>query len=147
MKPRLVPTWTAQEDTSQAGLGRSIFVHRTALEQAGIDMIEKGDKIVCDIAPVPKGKLEAIAIHSVQKLAGVPMPRDAFIVDGVLDFLNVEKGYGFVRAENLPEDAYLSARSAGANFASKLRVGARIKATVARQRFGKFAVAVVHSVA
>jgi cold shock CspA family protein len=131
---------------AEAGLGKSIFVHRTALEQAGIDLIEKGDKIVCDIAPVPKGKLEAIAIHSVQKLAGEPMPRDALKVDGVLEFWNVEKGYGFLRAENLSEDAYLSARSVGANFANKLRVGARVEATVARQRFGKLAVAVVHSV-
>jgi cold shock CspA family protein len=121
-------------------------VHRTALEQAGIDSIEKGDKIICDIAPVPKGKLEAIAIHSVQKLAGVPMPRDALLMDGTLGYWNVEKGHGFVQAENLPEDAYLSARTAGANFADKLRWGAKIRGTVARQRFGKLAVAVVHSV-
>ena len=131
---------------AEAGLGRSLFVHRTTLEQAGIDLIEKGDKIVCDVAPVPKGKLEAIAIHSVQKLASVPLPRDALVVDGVMEFWNAEKGYGFLRAENLPDDAYLSARSVGADFAGKLRGGARVKATVARQRFGKFAVAVVHSV-
>ena len=27
---------------AEAGLGKSIFVHRTTLEQAGIDLIEKG---------------------------------------------------------------------------------------------------------
>jgi cold shock CspA family protein len=55
---------------AEAGLPQSIFIHRSVLEQSKIEIIAGGDRIVCDIARVPKGKLMAIAIHSVQK-AGI----------------------------------------------------------------------------
>jgi cold shock CspA family protein len=64
---------------------------------------------------------------------------------GVIEFWNSQKGYGFVKAPNLPEDAYLSRRSGG-QFADQLRSGARVKATVARQRFGKFAIVNVENI-
>jgi hypothetical protein len=47
---------------------------------------------------------------------------------------------------NLPEDAYISRRSSGGLFADQLHQGAKVKAAVARQRFGKFAVTTIESV-
>jgi cold shock CspA family protein len=133
---------------AEAGLPQNIFIHRSVLEQSKIDLIEGGDRIVCDIARNPKGKLMAIAIHSVQKGAAVEggKPHIGLNIDGVVEFWNAEKGYGFVKASNLPDDAYISRRSGRGMFADRLRQGARVKATVARQRFGKFAVTTIESV-
>lgn len=133
---------------AEAGLPQSVFIHRSVLEQSKIEIIEPGDKIVCDIARVPKGKLMAIAIHSVQK-AGALEGGSSYAglkIDGVIDFWNAEKGYGFVKASNLQDDAYISRRSGGGLFADRLRQGAKVKAAVARQRFGKFAVTTIESV-
>lgn len=133
---------------AEAGLPQSIFIHRSVLEQSKIETIEGGDRIVCDIARVPKGKLMAIAIHSVQRAGALEAskPYTGLKIDGVIDFWNAEKGYGFVKASNLPEDAYISRRSGGGSFADRLRQGARVKAAVARQRLGKFAVTTIESV-
>jgi cold shock CspA family protein len=132
---------------ADAGLPRDIFIHRSVLEQARIDTLDKGDRIICDIAPVPKGKLEAIALHSVEKAGTFDSSESSnlLIIFGVIDFWNSQKGYGFVKAPNLPEDAYLTRRSGG-QFADRLRWGARVKATVARQRFGKFAIVNVEDI-
>lgn len=133
---------------AEAGLPQSIFVHRSILEQSKIDVIEAGDQIVCDIARVPKGKLMAIAIYSVRKAGaqGPGKPYTGLKIDGVIDFWNADKGYGFVKASNLPEDAFISRRSGGGLFADRLRQGAKVKAAVARQRLGKFAVTSIESV-
>jgi cold shock CspA family protein len=133
---------------AEAGLPQSIFIHRSILEHSEIDILEGGDRIVCDIARVPKGKLMAIAIHSVQKGAAVEggKPYTGINIDGVIEFWNAEKGYGFVKASNLADDAYISTRSGGGLFADRLRQGARVRAAVARQRFGKLAVTTIESV-
>jgi cold shock CspA family protein len=150
---RAVVRWYSVErgfGFAEAGLPKSIFIHRSVVEQSGIGSIQQGDEIVCDIAPVPKGKLEAIAIHSVQKsaqLQGSPSSEGVLSINGVIDFWNESKGYGFVKAPNLPEDAYLSRRTGNGQFADKMRWGSNVRATVARGRFGKFAVISIESVA
>jgi cold shock CspA family protein len=123
-------------------LTKSIFIHRSVLEQSGIETIGEGDVIVCDIAPVPKGKLVAIAIHEVIKASSAEHSEaaGAMKIEGVIGFWNSVKGYGFIKSSDLPEDAYVSSRSSDGKFAAQLRQGAKVTATVARQRFGKLAV-------
>ena len=127
---------------AEAGLPRDIFIHRSVVEQSGVGAIQEGDVIVCDIAPVPKGKLEAIAIHSLQKASPSQgaQSADRLVIDGVVDFWNAEKGYGFVKAPNLMEDAYISRRSGSGQFSDQLREGSKVRAAVSRGRFGKLAV-------
>lgn len=133
---------------AEAGLPQTIFIHRSVLEQSKIEIIDAGDRIICDIAPNPKGKLMAIAIHSVQKAGALEdgKPYSGLRIEGVIEFWNPEKGYGFVKASNLPEDAYISRRSSGGAFADRLRQGVKVRAAVARQRFGKFSVTTIESV-
>jgi cold shock CspA family protein len=133
---------------AEAGLSQSIFIHRSVLEQSKIETLDAGDRIICDITPNPKGKLMAIAIHSVQKSDALEdgKPYVGLKIEGVIEFWNPEKGYGFVKASNLPEDAYISRRSSGGVFADRLRQGVKVKAAVARQRFGKFSVTTIESV-
>jgi cold shock CspA family protein len=150
-KPAVV-TWYSPErgyGFAEAGLPKSIFIHRSVLEQSGVEAIQKGDKIICDIAPVPKGKLEAIAVHSVQKGSALEGPESEGVlsIDGVIGFWNAQKGYGFVKAPNLPEDAFVSRRLGDGQFADQLRAGLKIRAMVARGRFGRFTVTSIKSVA
>jgi cold shock CspA family protein len=96
------------------------------LEQSGIETIAKGDRIVCDIAPVPKGKLEAIAIHSVQTGSSPEGSESGEVLS-----IDAQKGYGFVKATNLEEDAFVSERTNNGQLAGQLRLGSKIKGTVA----------------
>jgi cold shock CspA family protein/GTPase SAR1 family protein len=130
-----------------AGLNKDVFVHRTIFEQAGVDVVLEGDVVVCDIAPVPKGKLEAIAVHSVQRASNQSPPlSEAIHIDGVIEFWNAERGYGFVRAQNLPDDAYVSRKTDNGKFADQLGREVVVRATVVRGRFGKFVVSSIDSV-
>ena len=149
-KPAVV-TWYNQNKGygfAEAGLPQSIFIHRTVLEQSQIETLHEGDSIVCDIVRVPKGKLEAIAIHSVQQASslGKVASDDVFSIEGVIDFWNEQKGYGFVKSPKVPEGAYIWRGSGDGRFAAQMRWGLKITGTVAQGRFGKFAVTSIESV-
>jgi cold shock protein len=149
-RPAIVSWYSAERGYGfvEAGLPKSIFIHRSVLEQSGIDKLEKDGRIVCDIAPVPKGKLVAIAIHSVQRAGSLDgsEPDNALRIDGVIGFWNSQKGYGFIKVPELDEDVFISCRSDEGKFADQLQWGAKVKGRAARQRFGKFAVTTIESI-
>ena len=124
---------------AEAGLGEDMFVHRNVLQQAEIQSIEAGDTIVCDVAPGSKGKLQVIAIHSYQKrqveadTAGVR----AQSVDGIVEFYDPVKGYGFIRTATLSDDVYLSAKVLEQSGLKGLKSGTKVRAGIEPSRFGK----------
>jgi len=122
-----------------AGLGQDIFFHRNTLQIAKLDVVDEGDVLICDIAPGPKGKLQIITIHSVQKRQTAPVNAlsEKQPVEGSVEFYNSRKGYGFIKASTLPEDIYVSARVLESSGLDDLLSGARVRADVEPGRFGK----------
>ncbi|MEJ0044253.1 MAG: cold shock domain-containing protein [Rhizomicrobium sp.] len=96
----------------EAGLGEDAFLHGTILKLAEIDRVSDGDAITCDIAVGTQGRLQVIAVHSLQRSEGSTVQTSTAQqqVDGHVEFYNSHKGYGFIKAELLAEDVYISAR-------------------------------------
>ena len=133
---------------AEAGLTQNIFIHRTVLEQAQIETLFEGDTIVCDIVRVPKGKLEAIVIHSVQRAMAPRKAKseDLLPIEGVIDFWNETKGYGFVKSPSLPEGAYIWRGAGDGRFGAKMRWGLKIAGMATQGRFGRFEITSIESV-
>ena len=86
-----------------------VFVHHSALRQAGHEVVEQGTTITCEAVRGPKG-LQAVRVMSVDVSTSLPVeerdtrtPDDFPSVEAEGDFFdattkwfNVEKGYGFV---------------------------------------------------
>lgn len=96
----------------EAGLGEDAFLHSAILKLSEIDSVSDGDSITCDIAQGSQGRLQVIAIHSLQRNEASTVQTSAAQqqVEGVVEFYNFHKGYGFIKAETLAEDVYISAR-------------------------------------
>jgi cold shock CspA family protein/energy-coupling factor transporter ATP-binding protein EcfA2 len=121
---------------ADAKLSEDVFFHRNTLQIAKLETVEEGDTLICDVAPGPKGRLQAIAIHSVQKGQAASEHKDQ-TVEGTVEFYNAQKGYGFINTQSLPEDVYVSARTLETSGIAELSSGARVKAAIERSRFGK----------
>jgi cold shock CspA family protein/energy-coupling factor transporter ATP-binding protein EcfA2 len=122
-----------------AGLSEDVFFHRNTLELSKIDTVDEGDTLVCDIAPGPKGKLQVIAVHSIQKRHATEQSSASVkeFIEGTINFYNSRKGYGFIHVPTLPDDIYFSARILDGSELHELAPGARVRASVSPGRFGK----------
>jgi cold shock CspA family protein len=97
---------------ADANLSEQAFFHRNQLQQAKIETVSIGDTLICDIAPGPKGKLQVIAVHSIQTrqpTKASPVASETQI-EGVVEFYNAKKGYGFIKSPALNEDVYVSSK-------------------------------------
>jgi cold shock CspA family protein len=116
------------------GLDHDVFIHKNTLEQAEIQGIGQGDTIFCDIAPGPTGKLQAIAVHSVQRGRVQLFDRP---IEGTVEFFNKDRGYGFVSVKSLPDDVYLSARTLELSRIESVSSGDKVRVAIEPGRFGK----------
>jgi len=93
------------------GEGEEIFLHGSVLQRAELPPVEPGDTIECDVALGPKGRLQVITAYSVQA-APIDAASATFHepVQGIVDFYNRRRGYGFIHADTLPSDIYVSGR-------------------------------------
>jgi CspA family cold shock protein len=119
-------------------LGEDVFIHHSALQQAEIAFVESGDSLVCDIALGPRGKLQVIAVHSVQHKGGDPSrAATQEFVQGVVEFYDGSKGYGFVKSARLPEDVFVAARVLDQAGLRTLPAGARVRMKIEPGRLGR----------
>jgi len=123
----------------EAGLGEDVFVHYNLLQEADIDQLAEGDTLVCDIARSPRGKLQAIAIHSIERAAArvSGQASEAQLVAGVVEFYNKGRGYGFIRTSSTVGDVYISAKTLEDNGYSDLEPQMSVKIAIEPSRFGK----------
>ena len=98
------------------GLPGDVFIHHSALRQAGHDGIEQGATVKCEAVRGPKG-LQAVRVLAVDTTTAVVAPvrvvRDAEFpsveaegefFEATAKWFNIEKGYGFVtRGEGTPD--------------------------------------------
>ena len=94
-----------------------VFIHHSALRQAGHEAVEQGTTIACEAVRGPKG-LQAVRVMSVDISTSLPVEErdtrtpDDFpsveaegeFFDATAKWFNAEKGYGFVtRGEGTPD--------------------------------------------
>ena len=93
-----------------------VFLHHSALRQAGHDGVEQGATVQCEVVRGPKG-LQAVRVLSVDNSTASPglgdghetddMPMveaEGEFFDATAKWFNAEKGYGFVtRGEGTPD--------------------------------------------
>ena len=104
--------------TSDDGSG-DIFLHLSALRQAGFSTVEQGATIVCDVVEGPKG-LQAVRVIDIDSstvtdesrqpregadsLAYPSIEPEGEFFDAIVKWFNPEKGYGFVtQGEDAPD--------------------------------------------
>ena len=96
--------------------GDEIFIHRSALEQFGLNFLHSGDVISIEVAVGEDGPA-IILIHSVTRDAPAPLPSDTEPEDnelrGIVKFFNPQKGYGFVeiQGDDKHYDAFVHSRT------------------------------------
>ena len=104
--------------TSDDGSG-DIFLHLSALRQAGFTSVEQGAPIVCEVVQGPKG-LQAVRVVDIDSSTATEVSRPSAIsgesaafpaiepegefFEATVKWFNPEKGYGFVtRGEDAPD--------------------------------------------
>ena len=121
---------------AEANLDTDVFFHRDILAQSGIKSVAAGDVLTCDIARGPKGRLSIIAVHSIRRRE-LPKSAAKSLVDGVVEFYNEKRGYGFIKAPTVREDIYLSARVLEENGVPAPSSGTKVRVAVEEGRLGK----------
>jgi len=100
--------------------GGDVFVHLSALRQAGFDTVDEGATVVCRVVQGPKG-LQAIRVTAVDlsttvahdstaggagpgPVNGVAVAIEADFFPATVKWFNPDKGYGFItRGEQAPD--------------------------------------------
>ena len=96
--------------------GDEIFIHRSALEQFGLNFLHSGDVISIEVAVGDDGPA-IILIHSVTRDSPAPLPSDTEPevneLRGIVKFFNPQKGYGFVeiQSDDKHYDAFIHSRT------------------------------------
>ncbi|MEI9994654.1 MAG: cold shock domain-containing protein [Rhizomicrobium sp.] len=123
----------------EAGLEEDAFLHGTILKLAEIDHVSEGDSITCDIAVGAQGRLQVIAVYSLQRSQGSTVQTSTAQqqVDGHVEFYNSHKGYGFIKADLLPEDVYVSARVLDQSGIKNLVQDQAVRVKIESGRLGK----------
>lgn len=123
----------------EGGLGQDIFIHQSALQAADIEVVEQGDKLVCDVASAARGKLQVIAVHShtTQDQSDWQGRQKRLVVHGVVEHFQERKGFGFVKTLTLPEDVFFSVDILDRATREALEPGVSVRLEVASGKYGR----------
>ena len=134
---------------------RDVFLHVSAVEQAGLQSLDEGSIIVCDLADGQKGA-QVAAIHSVE-VGSAPAPRGSRpstgsryprqsvgtyddygygskpssgeTVEGTVKWFNPDKGFGFIVPDQGGKDVFVHIRAVERAGLNTLRENQRVRFT------------------
>lgn len=126
------------------GMPGDVFIHHSALRQAGHDGVEQGATVRCEAVRGPKG-LQAVRVLLVDTSTAIAVPvraaRDAEypqvepegeFFEATAKWFNIEKGYGFVtRGEGTP-DVFIHVKALRRVGIEELLPGQPLRVRVAR---------------
>jgi CspA family cold shock protein len=139
---------------------QDVFLHVSAVEQAGLQSLDEGSIIVCDLADGQKGA-QVSTIHSVEAgtapaqrssrpSTGSRYPRQSVgnyddygyarepgsgePLEGMVKWFNSEKGYGFIASDQGGKDVFVHIRAVERAGLDTLRENQRVRFT---QRAGQ----------
>ena len=130
-----------------------VFLHVSVVEQAGLQSLDEGSILVCDLADGQKGA-QVSAIHSVEAGSapaqrsswpgsGPRYPRQSVsdddygygskpsgaIVEGTVKWFNADKGFGFIVPDQGGKDVFVHIRAVERAGLSTLRENQRVRFT------------------
>ena len=112
------------------GLDGQVFLHSQQLRASGVDLVNDGDDLLCDIRRNEKG-LYIAKVHDVEADQEVVEISDCRIVR-VFD----DRDYGFVQTADSPRDAFFHFSVVPSADRDKLKVGTKIKAQIKADKRG-----------
>lgn len=85
------------------------FVHVSALQSMGLSHLPEGAEIVCEIGSGPKGPqvLQIIEVGEVAMPAAGGPPDDEPSISGAVKWFAIEKGFGFIAADDGGKDIFI----------------------------------------
>lgn len=100
------------------------FLHISVLQQSGLQGIDEGVEIVCDLEEGPKGP-QVSRVESVS--AGANPMNDSSTIIGVVKFFSAEKGFGFVTPDDGGKDVFVGIGSLSRSGLADLEAGQRVR--------------------
>ena len=111
------------------------FLHITALQDAGLNMLGEGAILDCEIVDGPKGKqvsrvLEVLEHGDINQIAPPQNEDGTVTMGGLVKWYKPEKGFGFIIADDGQKDVFVHKTILAASGVDDLVEGMRVKITV-----------------
>ncbi|HTH17675.1 MAG TPA: cold shock domain-containing protein [Magnetospirillum sp.] len=116
------------------------FLHASVLSRGGVGRLGEGAELTCDIADAPKGRQ---VVRVIEVLVSEQPPEPELSLVGVVKWYQLEKGFGFIVAEDGDRDVFVHKSALKRSNLELLSSGQRVMMAVVMNAKGREARALV----